>query len=193
MARSSFMWWTSNKTKPLRCSWITSTIYNGKRTQWSPVRSVITLGRNPSWRVWLQTEYDDTKFCDQLIRTISKFVIFSAFLKLKCKIFYSDNKIIPGGSRLCRVWLQTKICDIFSFFKIKTQDFLIPRIFASSGKKNQSSARVQWRVLSNYLAKGKIMEVCQHASQVNPLSIVMIIAVKVKKVVFFKSNVMLHQ
>ena len=37
------------------------------------------------------------------------------------------------------------------------------------------------------------MEVCQHASQVNPLSIVMIIAVKVKKVVFFKSNVMLHQ
>ena len=46
-------------------------------------------------------------------------------------------------------------------------------------KKKQSSARVQWRVLSNYLAKGKIMEVCQRASQVNPISIVMIIAVKV--------------
>ena len=29
-----------------------------------------------------------------------------------------------------------KICDIFSFFKIKTQDFLIPRILASS-EKNQ--------------------------------------------------------
>ena len=46
-------------------------------------------------------------------------------------------------------------------------------------KKKQSSARVQWRVLSNYLAKGKIMEVSQRASQVNPISIVMIIAVKV--------------
>ena len=121
MARSSFMWWTSNKTKPLRCSWITSTIYNGKRTQWSPVRSVITLGRNPSWRVWLQTEYDDTKFCDQLIRTISKFVIFSAFLKLKCKIFYSENKIIPGGSRLRRVWLQTEFDDTkFCYQLIRT-------------------------------------------------------------------------
>ena len=28
-----------------------------------------------------------------------------------------------------------KICDIFSFFKIKTQDFFIPRILASSEKK----------------------------------------------------------
>ena len=86
-----------------------------------------------------------------------------------------------------------KFCDSFSFFKIKTQDFLSREFLPAVEKKNQSSARVQWRVLSNYSAKGKIMEVCQHASQVNPLSIVMIIAVKVKKVVFFKSNVMLHQ
>ena len=86
-----------------------------------------------------------------------------------------------------------KICDSFSFFKIKTQDFLFREFLPAVEKKNQSSARAQWRVLSNYLAKGKIMEVCEHASQVNRLSIVMIIAVKVKKVVFFKSNVMLHQ
>ena len=86
-----------------------------------------------------------------------------------------------------------KICDIFSFFKIKTQDFFIPRILASSEKKKQSSTRVQWRVLSNCLAKGQVMEVCQRASQVNPISIVMIKAVKVKKVFFFKSNVMLYQ
>ena len=104
------------------------------------------------------TEFDDTKFCYQLIGTISKFVIFLAFLKLKQRIFF------------------------------------IPRILASSKKKKeQSSARLQWRVLSNYLAKGQVMEVCQHASQVNRLSIVMIKAVKVKKVFFFKSNVMLHQ
>ena len=37
------------------------------------------------------------------------------------------------------------------------------------------------------------MEVCQRASQVNPISIVMIKEVKVKKVIFSKSNVMLHQ
>ena len=88
-----------------------------------------------------------------------------------------------------------KICDIFSFFKIKTQDFLFRKFLPAVKKKTkkQSSARVQWRVLSNYLAKGKIMEVCQRASQVNPISIVMIIAVKVKKVFFFESNVMLYQ
>ena len=103
--------------------------------------------------------------------------VFLAFLKLKHKIFYSENKITPGGSPSWRVWSQTefddtkfcyqlirsdsiKICDIFSFFKIKTQDFFIRRILASSEKKNnnktkkQSSARVQWRVLSNCLAKG---------------------------------------
>ena len=98
------------------------------------------------------TEFDDTKFCYQLIRTISKFVIFLAFLKLKQRIFF------------------------------------IPRILASSKKKKeQSSARLQWLVLSNYLAKGQVMEVCQRASQV------MIKAVKVKTVFFFKSNVMLHQ
>ena len=52
---------------------------------------------------------------------------------------------------------------------------------------------MQWRVLSNCLAKGQVMEVCQHASQVNPISIVRIKEVKVKKVIFFESNVMLHQ
>ena len=53
-----------------------------------------------------------------------------------------------------------KICDIFSFFKIKTEVFLFLFLL--------SNARVQWCVLSNYLAKGKIMEICQRASQVNP-------------------------
>ena len=79
-----------------------------------------------------------------------------------------------------------------AFLKLKHKIFFIPRILASSGKK-QSSARVQWRVLSNCLAKGQVMEVCQRASQVNPISIVTIKAVKVKTVIFFKSKVMLHQ
>ena len=59
-----------------------------------------------------------------------------------------------------------KICDIFSFFNIKTR-FFYSENFSQQWKKKrrkQSSARVQWRVLSNYLAKGKIMEVCQRAS-----------------------------
>ena len=78
--------------------------------------------------------------------------VFLAFLKLKHKIFYSENKITPGGSPSWQVWSQTefddtkfcyqlirtdsiKICDIFSFFKIKAQDFFIRGILASSEKK----------------------------------------------------------
>ena len=82
---------------------------------------------------------------------------------------------------------------VLAFLKLKHKIFYSENFCQQWKKKKQSSARAQWRVLSNYLAKGKIMEVCQHASQVNLLSIAMIIAVKVKKVVFFKSNVMLHQ
>ena len=46
------------------------TIYNGNRTEWSPVLSVI-ITAICQLRVWLQTELDDTKSCFQLIITIT--------------------------------------------------------------------------------------------------------------------------
>ena len=46
------------------------TIYNGNRTEWSPVLSVI-IKAICQLRVWLQTELDDTKSCFQLIITIT--------------------------------------------------------------------------------------------------------------------------
>ena len=56
-------------------------ISSGNRTGLSPIRYVII-------RVRLQTELDDTKFCYQLIITLTKFVIYKAlFLKSKHKIF----------------------------------------------------------------------------------------------------------
>ena len=36
-----------------------------------------------------------------------------------------------------------KICDIFSFFNIKTQDFFIPRILASSEKRKEENNQVR--------------------------------------------------
>ena len=53
-----------------------------------------------------------------------------------------------------------KICDIFSFFTIKTEVFLFLFLL--------SNARVQWRVLSNYLAKGKIMEIANVPPKLTP-------------------------
>ena len=58
-------------------------IYNGNRTEWSPIRSVIIrvinkIGRPRSGspicysQVWLQTELDDTMSCYQLIKTMTK-------------------------------------------------------------------------------------------------------------------------
>ena len=62
------------------------------------------------------TEFDDTKFCYQLIRTISKFVIFLAFLKLKQRIFFiprilasSKKKKEQSSARLqCTVQLLSE-------------------------------------------------------------------------------------
>ena len=56
-------------------------ISNGNRTEWSPIRSVIIqvinkIGRPRSGSpICLITELDDTKFCYQLIITLTKFVI----------------------------------------------------------------------------------------------------------------------
>ena len=53
-------------------------ISNGNRTEWSPVGSVIIRVAGVRFvlsRVGLQTELDDTKFCYQLIITLTKFVI----------------------------------------------------------------------------------------------------------------------
>ena len=44
---------------------------NGNRTEWSPIQSVIIQVINKIG----QTELDDTKFCYQLIITLTKFVI----------------------------------------------------------------------------------------------------------------------
>ena len=59
-------------------------IYNGNRTEWSTIQSVIIQVINkikwmPSWSpicqlwVWFQTELDDMKSCYQLIKTITWF------------------------------------------------------------------------------------------------------------------------
>ena len=59
-------------------------IYNGNRTEWSTIQSVIIqvinkIGWMPSWSpicqlwVWFQTELDDMKSCYQLIKTITWF------------------------------------------------------------------------------------------------------------------------
>ena len=61
---------------------MTITISNGNRTEWSPIRSVIIrvinkIGRPRSGSpicLIIQTELDDTKFCYQLIITLTKFV-----------------------------------------------------------------------------------------------------------------------
>ena len=51
-------------------------IYNGKRTECSPFRSVVIRVINKVVRPRsLQTELDDTKFCYQLITTITKVVM----------------------------------------------------------------------------------------------------------------------
>ena len=61
-----------------------SSIYNGNRTEWSPIWSVIIwvinkIGRPRSGspiclsQVWLQPELDDTMSCYQLIKTMTKF------------------------------------------------------------------------------------------------------------------------
>ena len=60
-------------------------ISNGNRTEWSPIRSVIILvikqiglplrGR-PILLITRMTELNDTKFCYQLIMTLTKFVTY---------------------------------------------------------------------------------------------------------------------
>ena len=68
--------------------------HNCNGTEWSPIWSVIipVINRIRGLHsvspiclitIWFQTHLDNTKFCYQLIITITKFVIFQAFLKLK--------------------------------------------------------------------------------------------------------------
>ena len=58
-------------------------ISNGNRTEWSPIWSVIIRVINKIGRprrgspiCLIKTELDDTKFCYQLIITLTKFVIY---------------------------------------------------------------------------------------------------------------------
>ena len=71
---SLFRWIYQSLTKPFFAP-----ISNGNRTEWSPIRSVIIrvinkIRRPRSGSPILQTELDDTKFCYQLIITLTKFV-----------------------------------------------------------------------------------------------------------------------
>ena len=54
------------------------------------------------------TEFDDTKFCYQLIRTISKFVIFLAFLKLKQRIFFIPRILASSKKKKNN---QVRVCN----------------------------------------------------------------------------------
>ena len=64
-------------------------VSNSKRTEWSPIRSVIIRGRPIcSSRAWLQTELDDTKSYYQLI----------------IKITISEKR------RIAKLWKKGKIC-----------------------------------------------------------------------------------
>ena len=70
-------------------------ISNGKRTEWSPIRSVIVPVINKIGRVWLQTELDDMKFSYQLIITLKKLWYTRLFFKSKHKkfqIFFASSE-----------------------------------------------------------------------------------------------------
>ena len=69
-------------------------ISNGNRTEWNPIRSVIIrvinkIGRprngSPICLItsMITAELDDTKFCYQLIITLTKFMISKALFKIK--------------------------------------------------------------------------------------------------------------
>ena len=74
-----------NYSKILESDWLSpAMIYNGNRTEWSPIRSVIIrvinkIGRPRSGSPiclitsMITTELDDTKSCYQLIISITKF------------------------------------------------------------------------------------------------------------------------
>ena len=55
-------------------------ISNGNRTEWGLIRSVIIRVINKIYLIqaWLQTKLDDTKFCYQLIMTLTKFLLYKA-------------------------------------------------------------------------------------------------------------------
>ena len=52
----------------------------GNGNEWSPIRSVIIHDLFNHKYAWLQTELDNTKYCYQLIMTITIFVMFWAFI-----------------------------------------------------------------------------------------------------------------
>ena len=71
-------------------------INNSNRTEWSPLQCVIIQEINkmgwPHTSIWLKTELDDTKFCYQLIMTITKFVMFQAFQNQNIGNFFNSKK-----------------------------------------------------------------------------------------------------
>ena len=75
---------------------VTSMINNSNRTEWSPLQCVIIQEINkmgwPHTSIWLKTELDDTKFCYQLIMTITKFVMFQAFQNQNIGNFFNSKK-----------------------------------------------------------------------------------------------------
>ena len=99
-------------------------IYNGNRTEWSPIRSVIIRVINKIGRP----------------RSGSPICLITSMITDRIG---RHEVLLPINHN------YNKICYILDFFLIKTQE--IPRVFfLLTVKKGHLSTRVRWRVLSHY-------------------------------------------
>ena len=99
-------------------------IYNGNRTEWSPIRSVIIRVNNE-------------------IRRLHSGSLICLIMSMISDQIGRHEVLLPINHN------YNKICYILDFFLIKTQE--IPRVFfLLTVKKGHLSTRVRWRVLSHY-------------------------------------------
>ena len=99
-------------------------IYNGNRTEWSPIRSVIIRVNNK-------------------IRRLHSGSLICLIMSMISDQIGRHEVLLPINHN------YNKICYILDFFLIKTQE--IPRdIFLLAVKKGHLSTRVRWRVLFHY-------------------------------------------
>ena len=99
-------------------------IYNGNRTEWSPIRSVIIRVINK-------------------IRRLHSGSLICLIMSMISDQIGRHEVLLPINHN------YDKICYILDFFLIKTQE--IHRVFfLLAVKKGHLSTRVRWRVLSHY-------------------------------------------
>ena len=99
-------------------------IYNGNRTEWSPIRSVIIRVNNE-------------------IRRLHSGSLICLIMSMISDQIGRHEVLLPINHN------YNKICYILDYFLIKTQE--IPRVvFLLAVKKGHLSTCVRWRVLSHY-------------------------------------------